>query len=187
MKLEIFEKKCLALIEELNPESQYLTDDVDIRAKIYEVINQIMFEVIRIKKLPKYIEVEVSNGELLTFENLGGHCGYEVFQLCAVHGVKYDSKADGTVLKFLEDGTAEIEVYVYPERITEKTKAKSFELELPAEILEVMVYGVAADLLKSDESANFGKIYADRYETMLRRIDPRYQLYGISYEGGVNI
>ena len=187
MTLETFEKKCLALIEELNPDSEYLTDDEDLSAKKREVINQVMFDITRIKKLPKYVEIKVSKGKTLSFEDISGYCGYEVFQLKTVCGVKYASKADGTVLKFLEDGTAEIEVYVYPERVTEKTNAKTFEFELPAEVLEIMVYGVAADLLKSDESANFGKIYADQYETMLRRLDPRYQLYGIRYEGGVLI
>lgn len=187
MKLETFEKKVLALIEELNPNSPNLTNDEDIAAKKVEVINQIMFDVAKIKRIPQYVEVDVVKGERLTFEDLGGACGYDVYQLKSVCGVGYVSKADGTVLKFLEDGTAEIEVYVYPERITEKTNRKTFELEIPADALEVMVYGVAADLLKSDESANFGKIYADQYETMLRRLDPRYQLYGIRYEGGVLI
>ena len=87
----------------------------------------------------------------------------------------------------MESGTAEIDCYVYPERITEKTKDKAYEFELSADVLEIMPYGVAADLLKSDESAQYGKIYAERYESMLQRLDTRYQLSSITFEGGVSI
>ena len=46
-------------------------------------------------------------------------------------------------------------------------------------------YGAAADLLKNDATAQYGKIYADRYERMLQRLDPRYGIGGITFEGGV--
>ena len=48
-----------------------------------------------------------------------------------------------------------------------------------------MVYGVAADLLKSDVSAEYGRIYSERYEQMLQRLDPRYTMNSIYIEGGV--
>jgi hypothetical protein len=50
-----------------------------------------------------------------------------------------------------------------------------------------MPYGIAADLLKSDVSTEYGAIYATRFETMLQRLDPRYHLTSISFEGGVMI
>jgi hypothetical protein len=48
-----------------------------------------------------------------------------------------------------------------------------------------MPYGVAADLLKSDVSAEYGAIYATRYKEMLQMLDPRYQMNSITIEGGV--
>jgi hypothetical protein len=180
-------KKILALIEELNPNSELLTDDPDIQAKINEVINQIMFELVRIKKIPKYVEMEVNKGDIIEFVDIEKECGYEVYQLDLVGGVAYISKADGTVLKILESGTAEIECYVFPERITDNTKDKAYEFELSADVLEIMPYGVAADLLKSDVSADNGKEYASRFESMLQRLDPRYQLPSITFEGGISI
>jgi hypothetical protein len=42
-------------------------------------------------------------------------------------------------------------------------------------------------LLKSDVSAEYGRVYSERYESMLQRLDPRYQLGGITVEGGVYI
>jgi hypothetical protein len=187
MKLLEMKKKVLSLIEELNPDSELLTDDPDIQAKINEVINQIMFELVRIKKLPKYVEIEVNKGDIIEFADIESECGYEIYQLGLVGGVAYIPKANGTVLKILENGTAEIDCYVYPERITEKTKDKAYEFELSADVLEVMPYGVAADLLKSDVSADYGREYASRYEMMLQRLDPRYQLPSITFEGGVSI
>ena len=186
MTLLEMKKKILGLIEELNPESDVLTDDPDISTKINDVINQVMYELARNKKLPKYVEMEVQAGDRIAFSDIEQACGYEVYQIALVSGVNHTPKADGTVLKIHESGTAEIDVYVYPERITEKTK-DNYEFELSADVLEIMPYGVAADLLKSDVSAEYGSVYATRYETMLQRLDPRYQMTSVYIEGGVSI
>lgn len=187
MTLLEIKKKTLALIEELNPGSEFLTDDPDISAKFNEVTNQVMFELARMKKIPKYVEMAVSVGDRVEFADIEKACGYEIYQISLVGGVKYAPKADGTILKILENGTAEIDVYVYPERITEKTKDKAYEFELSPDVLEIMPYGIAADLLKSDVSADYGRVYAERYETMLQRLDPRYQMTSIYIEGGVDV
>jgi hypothetical protein len=184
--LEI-KKKVLGLIEELNPSSEFLTDDPDISTKINEVINQVMFELVRIKKIPKYVEITANAGDIITFEDIERACGYEIYQLGTVGGVKYAPKANGTVLKILEGGTAEIDCYVFPERITEKTKDKAYEFELTADVMEIMPYGVAADLLKSDASSGYGKVYAERYESMKQMLDPRYQMSTIYIDGGYYI
>lgn len=187
MTLLEMKKKYLSLIEELNPNSEQLTDDPDIAAKQNEVVNQIMFELARMKKIPKYVEMEVSNGDLITFENIEKECGYEVYQINLFGGVNYAPKANGTVYKILESGTAEIDLFVYPERITEKTKDKAYEFELSADALEIMPYGIAADLLKSDVSTEYGSIYATRYESMKQMLDPRYQMTSIYISGGVDV
>lgn len=185
-KLEM-KKKYLALIEELNPNSEQLTDDPDIAAKQDEVINQIMFELARIKKIPKYIEMVVKAGDIIDFDVLEAECGYAIYQLGSVGGIVFTPKANGTVLKVREGGTAEIDVYVYPERITEKTKDKAYEFELSADVLEIMPYGIAADLLKSDVSAEYGAVYAKRYEELKQMLDPRYQMTSVYVEGGYDI
>lgn len=186
MTLLEMKKKILGLIEELNKDSKVLTDDPDIEAKLIEVMNQVMFELARFKKIPKYVEIEVEEGDVLNFDKLEGKCGSAVYQIVMVSGVDYRFKAQGTAIKILESGTAEIECYVYPERLTEKTN-DNYELELSPDVLEIMPYGVAADLLKSDVSAEYGKIYADRYEAMKQVLDPRYNMTSIRIEGGVNI
>lgn len=177
-------KKVLALIEELNPNSTKLTDDPDIATKFVEVANQVMFELARIKKISMYLEMDVGEGDLVDFSMLRKKCGKEVYQLGIVNGVKHEYKANGKVLKILEDGTAEIDLFVYPTRITEENE-KEYEFELDSDVLEIMPYGIAADLLKSDISTEYGSIYATRYESMLQRLDPRNHLTSIYIEGGM--
>lgn len=185
MTLLEMKRKVLALIEELNPNSELLTDDPDISTKINDVINQVMFELARMRKMPKYVELNVNDGDIIEFADIEKKCGYEIYQIAMVGGVNCAHRANGTVLKMLESGTAEIDVFVYPERITEKTKDKAYEFELSPDALEIMPYGVAADLLKSDVSVNYGQVYAQRYETMLQRLDPRYSMNSIYIDGGV--
>lgn len=187
MTLLEMKKKVLGLIEELNPNSKLLTDDPDISTKLNDVINQIMFELARMKKIPKYVETKVTKGDLITFEDIEKECGYEVYQINMVSGVEYNYKANGTILKILSSGTAEIDIFVYPERITEKTQDKAYEFELSNDVLEIMPYGVAADLLKSDVSTEYGAVYATRYESMLQRLDPRYKMTSVYIDGGVSI
>ena len=187
MTLKEMKIKILAMIEEYNPDSEFLTDDPDIQAKLNEVINQVMFELARMKKIPKYVEIEVSKGDILDFNDIGAKCGYEVYQLGNLGGVIYAPKANGTVLKIMEDGLLEADVYVYPERITSKTNDNAYEFELSPDALEIMPYGVASDLLKSDVSAEYGAVYSTRYETMISRLDPRSATHSIYFDGGVNI
>lgn len=179
-------EKTLALIEELNSESEQLTDDPDIAAKQNGVINQVMFELARIKKIPKYIEMAVTKGQIIDFITLYEKCDRYVYQLGTVKGVDHEFHADGTLIKILEDGTAEIDFYVYPERIS-STTSDDYVFELSQDALEIMPYGVAADLLKSDISTEYGSIYATRYESMLQRLDPRNNMPSFTIEGGVNI
>lgn len=186
MTLTEMKKKVLGLIEELNPDSELLTDDPDISTKINDVINQVMYELARMKKIPKYAEMEVAAGDIVTFEDIETAVGYVVYQLGTVCGAKHTFKAEGTVIKVQESGTLEVDCYVYPERITEKTNG-SYEFELTDDVLEVMPYGIAADLLKSDVSTEYGSIYATRYESMLQRLDLRYQMPSVTIEGGVDI
>ena len=186
MTLGEMKQKVLALIEELNPDSEYLTDDPDIATKLNHVVNQLMFELARIKKIPKYVEMPVRKGQFVDFVNLYEECQRYVYQLVAVKGVNHEFKADGTIIKALEDGTAEIDFYVYPERISADT-SDEYVFELSQDVLEIMPYGVAADLLKSDISTEYGSIYATRYESMLQRLDPRNHTTSIYIDGGVNI
>lgn len=186
MTLSEMKKKVLALIEELNPKSELLTDDPDISAKMEDVITQIMFELARFKKIPDYVELEVEEGQLLRFEDITDETDYEVYQINMIRGVEYELKAQGTIIKALESGTAEIDYFRYPTRITDKNREK-YTLELSEDALEIMPYGVAGDLLKSDISTEYGVMYSRRYNEMIQQLDPRYAMTSVYIDGGVSI
>ena len=99
MNLKEMLSDTLALIEEINPESEYLTDDPDIQAKIKSVTNHIMYEMARFKKIPKYVEFMVNDGEMVDFARLEKECGSEVYQISNINGIGFELKADGTIIK----------------------------------------------------------------------------------------
>ena len=186
MTLTEMKKKILGMIEELDVDVESLTSDQDIATKLNDTINQIMYELARMKKIPDYVEIEVQEGDLVRFEDIATVSGFDVYQLDNVRGVDFEFRAKGTIIKVLESGTLEIDYFKYPERITEKTNG-SYEFELSSDALEIMPYGVAGDLLKSDVSTEYGAIYSTRYESMLQRLDPRYSMSSMYVEGGVDI
>ena len=186
MTLGEIKKKVLSLIEEIvdNPDDEKLeslTNDPDIEAKLNYVINQIQYELARVKKIPDYVEMDTTEGDLIRFENITDKSGYEVYQLDIVKGIKHEYKAQGTIIKALEDGIAEIEYFRYPTRINDKTP-DSYEFELSYDVMEVLVYGAAADLLKSDVSNAYGNIYMQRYEQLKNQLDIRYNTGSIEFE-----
>ena len=168
MTLTEMKKKVLRLIEEINPESELLTGDTDISNKINDVINQIQNELARIKKIPATDELRVTKGEEYDLYDIDKN----IYQLNIVKGVA--NTIVGNTVIFEEDGTAKVYYYKYPKQITFDTAGDTFKFELSTDVLEIMPYGVAGDLLKSDISANYGRVYSDRYESMLQRLDPRY-------------
>ena len=173
----------LTMIEEYDPNAlKNFTSDEDIANKIKPAINRKMFELCRIKKIPKYIEMTVSAGDVIDFDAISSECGYDIYQVKLITGVKYDTRGDGTVYKIREGGTAEIDVFVYPDAITEKT-SNGYEFELSADVLEIMPYGVAADILSTDVSSNYAE-FKNQYERMLSRLETRNQVPSISFEGG---
>lgn len=179
MTLLEIKKKVLQLIEEISDNAN-LTDDPDIKAKLNSVINMVQFELARMKKIPAYVSRVVNEGEVVDMNTLDNFYQLRLIRFTG----SYELIEDMAI--FLEDGTADIYYYRYPEAITDETP-DTYEFELSLDALEILPYGVAGDLLKSDVSAQYGTIYSQRYETMLQRLDSRYSLGGISFEGGVDI
>lgn len=177
MTLLEMKKKVLRLIEEINPKSDLLTDDPDIANKINDVINQVQNELARIKKIPASEELEVNRDDEVDFSEIAK----DLFQVNIVRGVQND--IIGNTINFYGDGTAKVYYYRYPKQITAETKDDEYKFELSIDVLEIMPYGVAGDLLKSDISAQYGQVYSNRYEQMLQRLDPRYHTGSIYIEG----
>lgn len=185
MTLNEMKQKILKLIEEYDKANNTdYTNDPDIATKINEVINQVQFELARIKKIPAYIELDVNEKDLIEFKDIDSV--NDVYQISIVKGSKYEYKADNTIIKCLEDGTLEIEYYKYPIRITDDNAA-NYKFELSNDVLEIMPYGVAGDILKSDVSNAYGNIYSQRYEAMKQQLDIRYNTGSLEFEGGIDL
>lgn len=184
MILQEMKQDILSLIEELNPNSEYLTNDPDIQAKINSVINQVQLELARMKKITAFTTESVTAGEVFELNDLE-----EFYQLKLITngaGEKLNYELIDNMVIFKESGNATFYYYKYPKAITRDTP-NTYKFELSRDALGIMPYGVASDLLKSDVSAQYGSVYAERYETMLSRLDPRYAMASIDVVGGVDI
>lgn len=179
MTLEEMKIKVLTMIEEYDEDADDLTNDEDIASKINSVINQIQNELTRFKKIPVYKVLSVKAGEEKKLSTIDT----SIYQLKTIKDVDYDVFDD--LIIFNEDGDAKVFYYKYPTKIDKDTD-NSYSFELSTDLLEIMPYGVAGDLLKSDVSSNYGVVYYNRYREMLKELDPRYNLGDVSVEGGVD-
>ena len=180
MTLRDMKLRVLSLIEEVNAQSQYLTDDVDIQAKINYVIDMKSHELARIKKIAAIENIEVTEGQDVNlYEELN-----DFYKLSSITGVDYS--IFDNIVTFNESGTAKIKYYKYPNMIDEKTN-NNYKFELSDDVLEIMPYGVAADLLKSDVSAQYGQVYANAYQEALNLLDLNVTGGTMSIKGGINV
>ena len=179
-------RRILALIEELNEDSEYLTDDPDIQGKIYDVINMVQLELSRIKKIAAHVSKEISKNEVFDLKSIENFYQLRLMKFASASGTADTYELIDNLVMFKDDGIAEIFYYKFPTEINNET-SDDYEFELASDVLGIMPYGVAGDLLKSDISANYGQAYSTRYESMLQRLDPRHSTGAISIEGGVDI
>ena len=185
MTLEEMKQKVYALIEEYSEDAENLTEDEDLALKMNHVINSVMHEVARMKKIPARTTMEITFAE--------GEEEYEIsltdidaniYQVDVIKGV--DSIVIGNNVIFSSEGTAKIYYYKNPVAITEDTDDE-YVFELDTDALECMIFGVAGDLLKADISQANGNIYMQRYEQLLARLDSRKGLGGIYIDGAVEL
>ena len=174
MKLKEMKEKIYRLIEELSDDtSEKLTDDPDYQKKINTCINIIQNELARIKKIPAKLEYDTTENHIYKFPDSMyqiyriPECRYEMFE----NEVHFDEEYNGNV---------SIYYYKYPTPITEETKDDEYEFELSQDALEIMPFGVAGDMLKSDPSTEYGITYSNRYNELKQMLDSRYN-NGIIY------
>ncbi|MGN0693734.1 MAG: hypothetical protein ACI4LK_02345 [Lentihominibacter sp.] len=185
MTLQEMKKKVLRMIEEIS-DSTALTDDPDIAAKLNDVINQVMFEIARMKKIPaKVIKTIAADNLDLDLRTVEGFYQLDNMRFTNADGEELEYDLFGTNAAFPEAGKATIYYYKYPERITDDTDDTEYTFELSDDALEVIPYGIAADLLKSDVSNNYGQVYETRYKEMLQTLDSRYSTGQIYIESEV--
>ena len=179
MTLLEIKKKTLQLIEEIS-DNEDLTNDPDIKAKLNSVINQVQFELARMKKIPAVAEEEIADGDLFDMNTLKNFYQLRLLRFSGAYEIVEN------MVNFNGSGKAVFYYYKYPEIITDETP-DDYTMELAQDALEILPYGVASDLLKSDVSTEYGAVYSQRYETMLQRLDPRLSMGSITIEGGIDV
>lgn len=185
MTLEEMKQKVYALIEEYNEDADELTEDEDLALKMNHVINSVMHEVARMKKISAYTTMDIKFAEgQEEYEIELTDIDSQIYQVDIIKGV--DATVIGKRVIFETEGTAKIYYYKNPVAITEDTD-DSYTFELDVDALECMVYGVAGDLLKADISQSNGNIYMQRYEQLLSRLDPRNALGSIYIDGAIEV
>lgn len=177
-------KDSLSLIEEIS-DSEKLTDDPDIEKKLNSTIYNVSLEVARMKKIPARATVQIDDTLELDLNSLPEFYQLDNIRFTNVDGEETEVDVFGNFVEFPEEGTAKVYYFKYPKAITDDTIDTDYIFELSEDALGIIPYGVAADLLKSDVSNNYGQIYAQRYNEMLQRLDPRYSMGSIYIEGGL--
>jgi len=180
MDLAEMKQKVYSMIEEYNENADTLTDDEDLAMKMNSVINQVQNELARYKKIDAYKQMQVIEGQLIDLTDIDAN----IYQLNVIKGVA--SEPIGNRVLFNSTGTADIYYFKYPTQINSETE-DTYKFELDRDALEIMPYGVAGDLLKSDVSSNYGTVYSNRYRELIQSLDPRKGMQTMYFDGGFDI
>lgn len=191
MKLKEMKVNTFSLIEEYYPELKNLAEDADVINKINGVVNNVSMELMRIKKIPTSETMKVTNRKTI---NLKEEIGDEFYQIKNIVGVTGYNMLDDVTMQLPEGFSGEITFYYYKYPKMVKTlfegdeerqaEDESFEFDLDADLLHIMPYGIAADLLKMDMISGYGRYFYERYNELKNRIDPRRTSGVIYSEGG---
>jgi len=194
MTLKDMKQKTFSLIEEYYPEVTGLAEDEDVLNKINGVVNQIQMDLMKYRKINAKFTKEITSitsKEIVVNEDIE-NC-YQVKNIILTPEGTYTMPDENTIL--LDDdyeGTVDIYYYKLPTEVelnpeNETTYDESFEFELDPVLLEIMPYGIAADLLKMDMISGYGRYFREEYESRKNSIDTRKTSGMIYIDGGVDI
>lgn len=200
MTLKEMKNKTFSLIEELYPNEPKMAEDEDVINKINGVVNQIQLDLMKYRKINAYKEIKITNesDKLINLKK-------EIPDLYQLSNVTFDKEIDyempnDELIKLPEDyeGNITIYYYKYPELVqtifendtdnVEYLKQdEEFVFELDNILLEIMPYGIAADLLKMDMISSYGKYFYERYLEMKNQIDSRRTSGIVKIVGGIDV
>ena len=187
--------KTFSLIEEYYHEHKELADDQDVKYKVNGVINSIMLDLMKYRKIPAKYSFEITKDKnVLKLNSIP-----DFYQLDTIEDIEYKIMGNWEIIFNIEDielpKKVEIYYYKYPKTMqltfeSEDASAlydEEFEFEQELDILEIMPYGIAADLLKMDMISNYGRYFDEKYRELKQTIDSR-KTKGIAIiVGGVDI
>ncbi len=193
--------KTFSLIEEYYPERTELADDQDVIYKINGVINSIMLDLMKYRKIPaKYSYTLNENNKTLALSSIP-----DFYQLNTIPDIEYNVVGNIEIIFNTEDLELPKEItiyyYKYPslmdlifEATSTQTKEEvsaeydeSFEIELDLDLQEIMPYGIASDLLKNDMISGYGRYFYERYTELKGLIDSRKTQGMAIITGGIDL
>lgn len=167
MTLKEMKEKTYRLIEELSEDTaKQLTDDPDYEKKVNTCISIIQNELARLKKIPAKLEYDLKTGLEYTMPD-------DMYQVAKVVGSRYTQIGKWIIFEPSEEEKVTIYYYKYPKEITEETNDDEYKFELTQDCLEIMPFGIAGDMLKTDVSTNYGAYFSNRYNELKQGLDPR--------------
>ena len=193
--------KTFSLIEEYYPERAELADDQDVIYKINGVINSIMLDLMKYRKIPAKYSYELKEDNTsLALSSIP-----DFYQLNTIPDIEYNVVGNIEIIFNTEDLELPKEItiyyYKYPslmdltfEATSTQTKEEvsaeydeSFEIELDLDLQEIMPYGIASDLLKNDMISGYGRYFYERYTELKGLIDSRKTQGMAIIAGGIDI
>jgi hypothetical protein len=196
MKLKEMKAKTFSLIEEYYPELSGLAEDEDVLNKIDGVINSIQMDLMKYRKINASEEIVISkeDSKVINLKDVLDDV-YQLNKIVVDKDIDYQMPNDDTLILPKDyEGTITIYYFKYPTLVNtmlgeeeKKTQDETFEFELDKDILEIMPYGVAADILKMDMISGYGRYFYERYMELRNTIDPRRSNGSIRIVGGVNV
>lgn len=199
MTLKEMKQKTFSLIEEYYPELAEMAEDNDVLLKINGVVNGVSMELMPYKKIPAIATITITEEDehsIKLKEKIT-----DLFQVKKISGIDAEYVFED-LIQVPEDFEGDITVYYYKypnvvdlnpsepnnEEGEETTSYDdSFVFDLDPVLLEVMPYGIAADLLKMDMISSYGKYFYERYRELKQQIDSRLSSGVIEFVGGVEL
>lgn len=175
-------RSILALIEEYSQEDVFSSDDDDINKKLIPIINASQVDlcqekpIIKVKKFTQNEKEDKDNHTVYSF----GRKLYQIQSVKKLSGkgfLDYEEIGGRLYVKNSFSGDFEVIYSVYPtDFIQDGTKKElgeqlDYELELDRDAVNVLIYAVAGDILKTDVSLDysmFEKKYTDLLNKLLR-------------------
>ncbi len=193
MTLKEMKIKTFSLIEEYYPDEPKLAEDEDVQNKINGVVNQIQLDLMKYRKINANTTIEITEDDdkTISLKDYIEDC-YQINKLKFDTDVDYEILDDDTLI-LPKDYVGEFTVYYYkyPELVelnpTAENYDETYEFELDNVLLEIMPYGIAADLLKMDMISGYGRYFYERYMEMKNSIDSRKSSGRIIIDGGIDV
>lgn len=171
----------LALIEEYNPESDYLSDDEDIVARLNSIYNTCLTNLARQKRIEKtYTFDDLPETETDYYEEVSLPADYYMVKSIvvkdretnAIKGTQPDFYREVNKL-FINTKTKGLHVlhyYAYPKRIKLDEDDEKYKFDIDLDTQNLLPYAVASDILKSDRSVDY-TAFENKYRTELSALN----------------